>query len=368
MNATVIQLPAAAAIDASDKFLEELSDIYLWDLPSDVPRGVRNGWCNLGSAKNIRLSETPIEPWAQGLLSLIQEQYPTGEDDFAIEYTNMRFRGHRDSTVGGNLLAMRRQTMAVPRLDELLLPAWWVPLLMQKSLLKEGGLIVMAAALGCGKSTTIASLIRTRLEAYGGHARTVEDPCELPLDGFWGDGVCVQCPVDPKVEPKIGWSTALRKMLRAYPASTEGGQILFIGEIRGSDVAAEAVRAAVNGQLVITTIHASSVVTAIKRLVAFAAEDMGHEVARDMVSSALRLVFTQNLRRNPNPSATGWQRRIIEGSVLASGGDGHPVGVNIREGKFNMLNQSFDRLKKLMTTMKPADTPVEELLRESAKA
>lgn len=368
MTATVIAMPTPVGHEDPEGFLSELSDIYLWDRPNDISTGVDGGWCNLGSAKNIRLVNTPLRAWAQGLLSMVQEQYPAGEDDFALEYDGMRFRGHRDSTVGGQLLAVRRQTMDVPHLNELLLPSWWVPLMMQKAFLKQGGLILMAAALGCGKSTTIASLIRTRLEAYDGHARTVEDPCELPLDGFWGDGVCVQCPIDPKLDPKIGWGLTLRKMLRAYPASTEGGQILFIGEIRGADVAAEAVRAAVNGQLVITTIHADTTLTAIKRLVSFASEEMGHEVARDFVSSALRLVFTQSLRRNPNAAAKGWHRRIIEGSVLASTGDMHPVGVNIREGKFANLNQSFDRLKKLMATMKPGDTPVEELLRESMKA
>jgi len=364
--------------DALEGFLTELSDLYLWDTGS--PEGLALSWCNLGSAKNIRLPGTPLieSGWVAGLLAKVREEHPKGDDDFAIEYDDMRFRGHRDYTVGGHLLALRRQTMEVPLLSDLLLPTWWEELLLQRSLCKEGGLIVMAAALGCGKSTTIAATIRSRLEAFAGHARCVEDPPEMPLDGFWGDGVCVQCPVDSN-SGKGAWGAVLRKMLRAYPSSTEGGQILFIGEIRDADVAAEAIRAAVNGQLVITTIHASSVITAIKRLIAFGANELSQEVAQDMVASALRLVMTQGLRRNPNPEAKGWHRRIIEGTVLASTGDQHPVGMNIRDGKFHLLAQSFDRLRTLMAQSAPANRQrmgqgnlrqlsVEDLLKETRTA
>lgn len=308
--------------------LDAVRDFYVWEW-QDIGDAASQAFCFCATPVCIPISKTPFQPWLEGLLNYIRDTHP-GEIDFRVRYEEHLFRGHRDTTVEGIILSLRRIPTDVPRLEDIVFPPAWQDLFMLPSFL-HGGLVLIAAVTGQGKSTTVAGMVRSRLEKFGGYCRTIEDPPESPLQGRHGNGYCIQTPVDPALPQNEGYAAALRSALRSYPTLPGGGTICVVGEVRDGDTAAELIRAAVNGHLVITTVHASSAPTAIGRLAALAEPVMGVSSARDLLSSALRLVVHQQLHLNFK--AKGWGRGRITGEILYSGSSGSGVANTIREGK-----------------------------------
>lgn len=367
---------AAVSADASGPRyggvrIDDITDVFLWDRPG-VGMGelLQGAWVNNGDSVNKAVVDLPddVQEWVMGLLAHVQERY-SGDDviDFNVQHQVADevhvFRGFRDETVEGTLLSMRRVAGEVPLLDDLLLPPWWKELIMQESLCRDGGLILLCAPNGRGKTTTLGASLRSRLEAYGGHARTVENPVELPLNGWHKEGVCVQKAVDTQDDERA-FSRALRRtMARGFPAAP--GNMLMVGEVRDADTASEVVKASVTGLLVFATVHGDSPIGAAQRLCAYAAGAAGsHDVVCDMVGSSFRLAMYQDMEVNPNPNARGWHRRIIKGDVLVSSGIESPVANAIRSGKFEQLNGMLDRQRNLVRSRKP---PVRDHRRELAE-
>lgn len=327
---------------------EIIRDIYL----PDRDDGIHGAFCYLGNRKRIFIEGHPIAEWVEELLRHIRIEHPTITDFQVTQSPTDIFRGHRINSRRGPMITLRRMPQRTPLLQELALPTCWGELFLNQKL-NEGGLILMAAETGQGKSTTIASILATRLSMYGGFALTVEDPIELPLDGAHGDGECLQTEIDPHKPAHVGYAEALRGAFRSFPSISNGGSILLIGEARDPDIAAEAIRAAAGGQLVITTVHANELPTALARLTAMAARQMGDETARDMLASSLRLVIHQTLTLNE--SAVGWKRGVIGGELVWSGANSSSTANMIRSGNYAGLNQTISLQQAYMRkTVKPS--------------
>ena len=155
--------------------------------------------------------------------------------------------------------------------------------------LNKGGLILLCGSNGSGKSTTCAAVLKERLYKYGGYCITVEDPVEIPLEGQHGDGRCVQL----EINPEEGFATKIREIMRAYP--TGQNLMMLIGEIRDADTASQALRSAIDGRLVISTIHADNIKSAMKRLIVLASEKLTDEGAKDLLSNSFRIGIHQSL-------------------------------------------------------------------------
>jgi twitching motility protein PilT len=167
-------------------------------------------------------------------------------------------------------------------------------MLISKQIAEQGGLVVIAGAAGEGKSTTASAIVMSRVEKFGSFCLTVEDPPEFPLHGDHpahggANGKVIQVQVCG-----ASFSEALRDALRCYP-SMAPGSMLLVGEVRDGDSAAQMLRAAANGQLVITTLHAADPLIALDRLLALAKTVMGSDEAKSLLSSALRAVIHQRL-------------------------------------------------------------------------
>ena len=113
---------------------------------------------------------------------------------------------------------------------------------------------------------------------------TVEDPIEYSLNGV------NQVQVDPAID--MSFATALRAILRQDP------NVVMVGEIRDEETAEIAVRAALIGRLVLSTIHTNDAVGAVDRLI-----DLN--VAPYLVGATLRGVLSQRLIRTNCPACTG---------------------------------------------------------------
>ncbi|MDA2934237.1 Flp pilus assembly complex ATPase component TadA [Acidobacteria bacterium AH-259-D05] len=137
------------------------------------------------------------------------------------------------------------------------------------------GMILVTGPTGSGKSTTLYSAVREILSPTANFI-TVEDPVEYQVDRV------VQVPVNLK--RGLTFSSALRSILRQDP------DVIMVGEIRDKETANIAVKAAVTGHLVISTLHTNDAASSIDRLV-------GMGVDPFMASSSLILVAAQRLLR-----------------------------------------------------------------------
>ena len=251
----------------------------------------------------------------------------------------------------GNATACRRMPKDVPRIDALNLPRLWADLLLHPSLC-QGGLVIVMAPTGAGKSVTLAGTLKARLEDFGGEAQTLEDPIEQNLEGRHGHGICHQTEVGES-DLDRGWDRVVRSALRRYGTSTKGRQILMVGEVRDSASAAALPRVANAGHLVLTTLHAKTIRGGISRLISMASKTDGPETARDLIASALRMVVTQSLEIDD--SKTGWARGSISGQLLFSKGEESAIATMIRDGNIKALSQPIDDQKNVIASQPDID-------------
>lgn len=137
------------------------------------------------------------------------------------------------------------------------------------------GIILVCGPTGSGKSTTLYTILN-ELNTGTRNIITVEDPVESTIEGI--------NQVEVNTKAGLTFAAALRSILRQDP------DIIMIGEIRDRETADMAIRAAITGHLVLSTIHTNDAASAITRLV-----DMGIE--NFLISSSLVGVISQRLVR-----------------------------------------------------------------------
>lgn len=207
------------------------------------------------------------------------------ENEFFYSNMNIPYRVAVIHTVSGTGYFLRRLKLPVPVIDTLGFSDSVLSTL--KSLGKARGLILVAGATGSGKSTTIYSLLTNYLSVYGDVVLSVEDPPELPVQGGYFDrGIWYQ--VDANAVG--GYEKAMISAMRYNP------RYIFLGEIRSSLSAREAIRAAVNGHLVVTTIHGNSLQGAIYALQQIAlGSNSDIDLVRSILGDGLLAVLHQEL-------------------------------------------------------------------------
>lgn len=145
----------------------------------------------------------------------------------------------------------------------------------KKLINKPHGIILVTGPTGSGKSTTLFAALN-KLNTVDKNIVTIEDPVEYQFRGI------NQVHARPKIN--LTFARTLRSLLRQDP------DIIMVGEIRDEETAEIAVRAALTGHLVFSTVHTNDAVSTISRLV-----DMG--IPPYLVSSSLIGVLSQRLVR-----------------------------------------------------------------------
>mgnify|MGYP000507078801 CR=1 FL=1 len=112
-------------------------------------------------------------------------------------------------------------------------------------------LLAFKSPTGSGKTTTLYAILNA-LNSQEKNILTIENPVEYNIEGI------TQVSVNP--EQGLGFAETLRAALRQDP------DVLLIGEIRDEETASIAVKAALTGHLVLSTLHSSDAVTSIHRL------------------------------------------------------------------------------------------------------
>ena len=160
----------------------------------------------------------------------------------------------------------------------------------QESIKRPYGMILITGPTGSGKSTTLYALLQL-LNREGVNIISLEDPIEYFIPGL----------NQSQIRPEIGYdfATGLRNILRQDP------DIIMVGEIRDKETAQLAMQAALTGHLVLSTLHTNNAIGVIPRLI-----DMG--VDPFLIPSTLILAVAQRLVRKLCPDA----RKSIEGGPL----------------------------------------------------
>lgn len=219
---------------------------------------------------------------------LLEKAKTRGSVDFSITHAGITMRGHKMPTISGNFFIFRKMPEHVWTLSDCKIRGRIKDILLS-SRQNNGGLIIVSGMPGNGKSTTCAAIVVDRLKKFGGLCITVEDPVEMPLQGLHGSGICLQ----RNLNEKEGFHEAVRDAMRAYPAQTNS--MMLLGEVRDADTAALALRSAVDGRLVLMTMHAGDSIQAIHRVLSLAAGKMGLDEARSLCASGIRLVVHQKI-------------------------------------------------------------------------
>ena len=144
----------------------------------------------------------------------------------------------------------------------------------------KNGVILVVGPTGSGKSTTMYTMIGD-MNKRDVNLVTLEDPVEYNIDGV----------NQVQINEKVGmtFASGLRAILRQDP------DVIAVGEIRDGETAEIAMRSAITGHVVLSTIHTSDALGTVERLV-----DMGVEPY--LVASALKGVFSQRLVRRICPN------------------------------------------------------------------
>jgi general secretion pathway protein E len=234
--------------------------------------------------------------------------------------------------------------------------AEWILDPVKRIMERPHGIFLVTGPTGSGKSTTLYAML-SLVNALESKVITVEDPVEYELP------LIRQCQVNPEIG--LTFAAGLRSILRQDP------DVIMVGEIRDKETAEIAIRAALTGHLVLSTLHTNTAIGALSRLT-----DMG--IDPFLVNSTLAGVLAQRLIRvlckkckSKRPATKEEIERFHQETrsrvkdlyaaigCAACGGTGYSGRTGIHE-----LFLLDDRIRKLVA----AGRPEEELLQAAEAA
>lgn len=270
-----------------ERFVEDLFDLALEKRASDI---------HIESFKNFCRIRFRIDGLLQEIVSLERENYlklttkiklisklniaekrrPQDGRLSLEKYRDVDFRISSLNTVNGEKIVIRVLSLKEFKNNSNLLGfSKKSKEDIEKSLKEKAGMIIFSGPTGSGKSTSLYTLLN-KLNSKDINIMTIEDPVEYQIDGI------NQITVNEKID--LTFANALRSILRQDP------DVIMIGEIRDYKTAQMAMRAAITGHLVLTTLHTKDALSSIIRL-----KDLG--VENYLLSSAINTLASQRLVR-----------------------------------------------------------------------
>ncbi|MFH1826966.1 MAG: PilT/PilU family type 4a pilus ATPase [bacterium] len=204
--------------------------------------------------------------------------YANKELDFGYEYKDSRFRVNLYYSRGSLAASFRMIPKKIKSIEELELPEE-----LNNVTEYSSGLVLVTGPTGEGKSTTLAALINKINLSQSKNIITIEDPIEFIFP--YAKSVVSQREIHKDTH---SWSMALRTILREDP------DVIFIGEIRDYESAANVLTIAETGHLVFSTLHTISAPETISRLIDMFPSDQQNQI-RTQLASVLRAIIAQRL-------------------------------------------------------------------------
>lgn len=275
------------------------------------------------------MSEEQVTSLAYEIMSeRNQREFEARNDtDLCYEMPGLaRFRTNVYRDMNGASIAMRLIPFDIMTVDDLGLPQQIRDLAMLPK-----GIVLCTGPTGCGKTTTLAAMVRLANEKRTDHIITIEDPIEFVHKG-------INCIISHR---QVGihcesFKRALREALREDP------DILMVGELRDLETTALAIECAETGHLVFATVHTTTASSTVDRIVDQFPADRQEQI-RIMLANTLKAVITQALCRRKGKG------RVAAFEILYCHS---AVGNLIREKKTFQLPSIIQTGKKYgMTTM-----------------
>lgn len=222
-----------------------------------------------------------MEELAYGILTPAQKEsfHKHGTLDFAHEIDGEhRFRVNLFRQRGMISLAARCVNTVIPPFEELHLPP-----VLEKICDSSQGLVLVVGPTGCGKTTTIASMIDYINCTQSCHIVTVEDPIEY----LFKDKKAIISQREIGIDTK-DFEEALTYLMRQDP------DVVFVGEMRDATTVSAGMRATETGHLVFGTMHSANAAQAVHRLLDLFPQDE-RDLIRQALSLAIRAIVSQVL-------------------------------------------------------------------------
>ena len=292
--------------------------------------------------KIVYLSETPLSDTLarrMNLLLLNEKQLKTIEEEWDLDYalslgemvdgSTARFRAHIMEQKDGIAASYRIIPDNVFNLEELGFPnADTIRTLLDY----HNGIILVTGPTGCGKTTTLASLISELNQNRRDHIITVEDPIEVIQES--GNSIVTQRQVGKHTK---SFHAALSSALREDP------DIIVIGEMRDLETIEMAVTAAETGHLVIATMHTGDAASTLNRMLDVFPPVQQNQI-RAMTAGSLRGIVCQKLLPSVDDEVVLACELLINTTAVAN---------IIRDGKETGLENAMQTGSKLgMLTMR----------------
>lgn len=274
----------------------QASDVHL--KVGQVPKLRIRG--SLKSTTGDPLTEQQMEQLIFEIMSDAQKDYfiKAGSLDFAHEVTDVdRFRINIFKQRGLISLAARRITSTIPPFENLHLPQ-----VIEKIAKSHEGLVLVTGPTGCGKTTTIASMIDYISGIRSCHILTIEDPIEY----LYKDKKAIISQREIGIDVP-NFDEALRALMRQDP------DVVLVGEMRDNETITAAMRAAETGHLVFGTLHAASASQTVQRVLDLFPQDE-RDLARQTFALTCKAVISQQLL----PSIKSGTPRVPAVEILIS--------------------------------------------------
>ena len=228
---------------------------------------------NLKNTTGEIMTPERIEKLVLEILSDVHKEFflEHGTLDFAHEVDGEhRFRTNIFRQRGMISLAARRVNTFIPPFEELHLPP-----ILEKIAESNQGLVLVVGPTGCGKTTTIASMIDHINRTRSCHIVTIEDPIEY----LFKDAKAIVSQREIGLDVK-DFEEALTFLMRQDP------DVVFVGEMRDAKTVTAGMRAAETGHLVFGTMHSANASQSVHRLL-----DLFPQSERDLVRQTLALAI-----------------------------------------------------------------------------
>src|SRR5712691_10785480 len=330
-------------------------------LKTAVEGGASDVHVKIGSPVIFRINQQliaiecplPTEDWMNKIVDQVVPAHlkkgidEEREADFSYFIPGIgRFRTNLFQQRGQWCLAMRHVKTNVPSFEELgLLPQ------VKKIAESPRGIVLLAGATGCGKSTTLAAMIEHINANFKKHIITMEDPIEFVFEDN-------QCVVEQR---EVGLDTlsfhhALKHILRQDP------DIIMIGEMRDSTSFTAAMSAADTGHLVLSTLHTTNAAQSVNRILDFFKADEREQIRRQLAGTLQAVIcqrMVNTIQGGMTPAQeilinTGTTRKLIEENRL----DKLPAAIETgtEDGMLNFNQSLFQLVKDGKVTEKEALT------------
>ena len=185
-------------------------------------------------------------------------------------------------------LAMRLIPIQVPSIDSLDLPQ-----ILKEIAMRPQGLVLVTGPTGCGKSTTLATMLEHINSNRRAHIVTIEDPIEY----VYTDNHCIFTQRAVGIDTET-FQDALKYVMRQSP------DIILIGEMRDVETFNVAMQAAETGHLVFSTVHTKSAAETIERIIHMFPPDLRKQICIRLSDSMVATLAQELVPRDDLPGRT----------------------------------------------------------------